>query len=131
MEKKKSLGVTVLGLFLILLSALSLIVLTLFPPMSKNPPLLTFYVIWAVGVFIAGIGIIRLKEWARKLALTFFTIKTIQLVASSIKDINILIKKSSSFGVIIVGIVLSVVFVIVLIGIIIYLTRPKVKEQFR
>jgi len=124
MEKRRSVGVTILGIFLILFSLLSFGAMFLSPVIFKNLRLLvlsTFYLV----MFITAIGILRLESWARITALVLFAIKTIQTGACSIIDFNTMIRKSAGSGAIFLVIGLYIAFIILGIGIIYYLTPPK------
>ena len=129
MSRKRSTGLTILGVFLILLGLSSFGVLFLLMP---KPILWSIcVVIQGLFVFITGVGILLLKPWARIITLVLILIKMVQVGANSIIDINTMIRKSAGFGAVFGGIVMMVVGILIAIGFIYYLTRPSVKEQFK
>lgn len=130
MLRNRSVGLTILGIFFILFGLLSFGPIFLLPSMSKNLPLLVYVALYGLVMFITGIGILRLKSWARIIALVLIVIKMVQVGAGTIVDINTMIRKSAGFGAVFGGIVVMVVGILVSIGLIYYLTRPSVKEQF-
>ena len=128
--KKKAVGVIVLGVFLVVNSLLG--IRGLFLPPLMNPILIGIWVILAVAMFFAGIGILLLKNTARILAIAVAGIQAMRGIVSSIIATNGMIKEPSisiTFALTsgLLGFLLSLG---IGAGIIYYLTQPKVKEQF-
>jgi hypothetical protein len=124
MEKKRSKGTTIFGWFFIFEGLLivlgnSCMITMLTPDMPMKLKLVPFYSI-PVGVLhlVCGIGILRLKEIARKTML-FVTIGTalVGIFTSYIYSEYLTVFELLAY---------YCKFIIILI----YLTRPKVKEQF-
>jgi len=129
MEKKRSIGVTIIGILSILGGVVGIGLNA--GKLSEYPHYPIFHIIisgLAFGMFsiFTGIGLLRLKEWARKAeiilcilgALLYFSLMVV-LSHGSIEDAFLAFFQRSWFK------------TIIAIIIIIYLTRPKVKEQFK
>jgi len=124
MAKKRSIGVMILGWYFILnsishflcvfiyaLSDISIEKIT--PSFVKYPPIIT--ACW-IGMIFLGRGLLALQEWARKVTIFLFIFLILFFAA-------VLVFVSIYFMHIIV-------FVFALIGLY-FLTRPKVREQFK
>lgn len=144
MEKKRSKGVLIFGSGLIAIGAIVLVyfISLAFQPLDmvmktySLPRLISvylilmgYYLIPSLFHFIIGIGIFRLKAWARiasfpLVALSFFYIAFMLMLY--------LYKESPSlpFGRNFYWIVMAI-YLVFIIGAFIFFTRPKVKEQFR
>jgi len=121
MEKKRSIGVTIFGWYLIISSIVYFSTL-LFRTFSKGPVTEVHWntfapLIW-IGAIILGKRLLKLQKWARKVLLWWF------IIFCLLTPIAILLFGASfiHFGQI-AGIAISIVGII-------YFTRPKVKEQF-
>ena len=132
MAKKRSIGLTIVGVYCIL-SGLAGFVLALFL-MLKKPLFFVYFVytmLYGLVVSFTGIGILRLKSWARIMALVLIAIQCIQGSVRSIRDIN----KMREYGAPNFAINMSLFMLVIIVGIgisiIYYLTRPSVKEQFK
>ena len=140
MEKKRSKGVTIFGIFFIFgsiaglfTSGFNLFILDL----DKTIVFYTF--ISSILLLILGINILRLKEWARKgtiyyhIATTLIGIYLSPLISNQsairLKNLGVTQKEipdittTSNFA-LIIPILLTLI-------VIYFFTRPKVKEQFK
>ena len=113
MEKKRSVGVIIAGIILILFSLFCLIPALVF--YSGNWPRLLSYILW----LISGIGLLFFKEWARILSL--FPMGYL-LLMDIIFFKALIIRKA---------LLMELPLIATIVFFIIYLTRPKVKEQFK
>ncbi len=108
MDKKRSNGVIIVGIMLII---------------SSIAGILGRYADWRlliyIPLFISGVGILFLKNWARVLSILILTIFTIE---------TFIILKNFSTPILIIMQAFGVIYFLFLIY---YLTRPKVKEQFK
>ena len=134
MEKKRSVGVTVIGILFILQALFSFGILLTRPSLAKDLPSLVYVISYSMVLAITGVGIFLLKRWALILSLALITAKTIQLIWMSILDIGT-VSKSPEFAYNIppVGVLIALIIIFIFVGggVIYYLTRPKVKEQFK
>lgn len=134
MEKKRSVSLSILGILFILNGLGGFKTIFLYPAIVKNLVFLTYGVFYTVAVIITGVGILLLRRWARIMALFFVAIKTIQLIAGIITDIP-MIKKSAEFASVhppISSLIIATIIIFIVgCGVMYYLTRPKIKEQFK
>lgn len=107
MNKKRSIGVTVLSILYILLGLLFLLAMPLF----------------SILYIIVGIGIFLLKPFARYLAIT---VSILGFGVNTVKSVGFLNKNMSPQ--IIVALILTYLYYL---GVIYFFTRPKVKKQFK
>ena len=126
MEKKKSIGVMILTLLILIFGLITtyfaIIGIRLFPSgLFKNLPALKLvWILLPFGIlYIAsGIGILFLKEWGRKMLLMtspfIFLIYLLLLIIGGI-DMRIM----------------TILYVLMPILFLYFFTRPKVKEQFK
>jgi len=145
MEKKRSIGVKVLGVGLLLWLIVNILVLGCLPffALSENisfssflnnekelfgneflfllfPITIIYYinVLYNICVLIASIGILKFKGWGRKLLFTMITIEFLWICGDFI-----LAGQTLDIAVIIE--------IIIMAGLLYFFTRPKVKEQFK
>lgn len=133
MEKKRSVGLTIIGALFIIGSILSVAMLFLaHSPVILSLTMIVFFGFALIG-FYAGVGILMLKPSARILAIALLIVKIPYGIINTFKDFNILISGSPiPIPLVLLPLFLGIVLVAgINIGIIFYLTRPKVKEQFK
>jgi len=131
MEKKRSVGIIVLGVFL-LINSLRIIAGLIFS--IGMGPISLFLALYLFGsgtvAIISAVGLLLLKNWARILTLILIVLNIIRASLYFIKGVNV----SASFGGHQVLFPMAVeLAIIVIVGILIvcYLNSPKVKEQFK
>lgn len=149
--KKRSIGVIIIGVICILYS-IGIIALRLqrYIIAIKNAPkpqlilFLLLMILLDIGFLIGGVGILRLKIWARKLVLWITSLeipisvmggmgiaKGVKILANSGHPAYQKLKDISLSDLTIVFLLSSALPLIIFYLVIIYfLTRPKVKEQF-
>ena len=121
----------ILGGIIVLSSLAGFFMLLYFTPATYKNSFFWFYAIVHNLIFvITGIGIFKLKSWARFITLFFGVIKLIQVTILSIRDIGTMIKLSAGFTGISIGVTMTMIGLGVGFGILYYLTRPNVKELF-
>ena len=130
MQKKRSKGTTIFGILAIVLGAIFFFLnckdtCYLLSEKGISITLVTFFLFCeAVNFFqiIYGIGILNLKEWARKMALVVcITILMVYPLLFLIFNVT-LVNKDLPKVILALGFPIAIVY---------YLTRPKVKEQFK
>lgn len=133
MEKKRSVGIIVLGVFL-LINSLRIIAGLIFSIGIGMGPISLFLALYLFGsgtvAIISAVGLLLLKNWARILTLILIVLNIIRASLYFIKGVNV----SASFGGRQVLFPMAVeLAIIVIVGILIvcYLNSPKVKEQFK
>jgi hypothetical protein len=131
MEKKRSKGITILAV-LMLLNPLLIVgyILNRKPSFFSNEKAflhVSLSVMMIIFSIVCGVGLLKLKEWARRFTIYFYILAFIRLAY------NIFTLKpekwsptSANKG----GIILLLIPLLWLIIIAFFLTRPKVKEQF-
>ena len=132
MNKRRSVGVTLIGVYLILTSAY----IFLGTGMFHGPNVATAALV--IGLLISGIGILMLKNWARYSAIILLLIFNISIIVNIVIfcKMNPLLfpKDQATLTVLLImlpaGISLISKITINLICIF-HLTRPKIKEQFK
>jgi len=135
MEKKRSTGITILGVYLLLCAVPALfaaIIGGISGSQAKSPPQILLDIIMRI-LFIsspvlfgmAGVGLLNLKNWAR--LMTIFLSPILSFIAVGISGIflDAIIPPNVVFKAIVLG------TAVMCISIIYYLMRPQVKEQFR
>lgn len=133
MEKKRSLGITIFAYLIIAVSLLSFatIITTAIGRHNQFPNIRLFeddhfmvpfciMMVSFVGFGFVGIGLLMLKRWARTLCLILISLLGALYIASF---------AFNHLGLLSVGII-SIVAAIIAFPFL-YLTRPKVKEQFK
>lgn len=132
MEKKRSVGITIIAWFSIIGFILSLPIalnFNLLIGLYRNIYFAYFMILYTI-IFnslyvIAAVNLLKLKDWARRLMILW------HIIGFPIRIINeFFMKKQLNNNSAMTVFFVSVTSVLVLI-IIYYLTRPKVKEQFR
>ena len=147
MEKKRSVGVIIgvilLGLVLLLIGITgSRISYSFFLLISRNPPssiLRTDIIgnaiilpILSIFLIVCGIGLLALKNWARKLSLLILLILLVDVSIMPLLNAISVGCSSDKLGMLLRGIISTFFYYLFLyILIAFFLTRPKVKEQFR
>ena len=132
MEKKRSVGVTVCGIILLVLSVPSLFLALIamishyygegLKDLSIDIGMQILFIGTPIALFCSGKGLLDLKKWGRTCAIITATILSLGLLGFGIM---LLIDKDIFFSSINFFAALFFIFLIY------YFTRPKVKEQFR
>lgn len=150
MEKKRSVGVTVIGIVMLLYSLLVLILFALRSPFYLRSCISNFFrpaiilllvrKLMLLLYFIAGIGILRVKSWGRYLAL-FVSILLLLFAIGDFLPATISIIKNPEgacdvgwcgiVGILLLFVISAISLFFVPVLCLFYLTRPKVKERFR
>lgn len=127
MEKKRSKGITIFGWIYILFSVCGL--MTLIAGILEGQGILyIFAMLVEIILFLAiGIGLLKLKEWARKFVV-YSNIIVILLFISRTIWLYVVSPESPLFP---IGIMAIFTAVPILLLIIYFFTRPKVREQFK
>ncbi|MBL7068813.1 MAG: hypothetical protein ISS34_03040 [Candidatus Omnitrophica bacterium] len=138
MDKKRSAGVLVAGITVIAFSSFNFFIILrnfLLPALSgvKDERFTVGLMGAIIGsllnilLVVSGINIMTLKQWSRKLAIAVLAISCFHLSIVSYAFFDMLLRGNhfSPWA------LLKVVEFLVYIAIIFYLTRPKVKEQFK
>lgn len=120
---KRSKGVTILGWFIIISTIVYWFLF--YRLFAKQLYLLLNNILYSALFLIAGIGILKLKPWAR---ITFLCMIAIQTVAVCYRGINYMFKSGIKRT---VGIVDVVSILIMAIFVFWFLNRKSIKEQFR
>ena len=137
MEKKRSTGVTILAIFHFLCVIPAFIFALFLGGFSNNPyghgptaglPVRIFLMVNPLYFLISGIGILALKKWARVLAAIMSPIESVMLL---LMIINVVVLAKGGVFIIVQIIELYLPPAILFGSICYYLTRPKVKEQFK
>jgi len=136
MEKKRSKGVTVFGILLIcsplIISLVAVILLLTFTSIPLKfflkATIKTWMSNYSILIFLAkiflGVGVLKLKEWARKLVIVFAGVGLFGLL------INCYIKSDIIFTDNLTLVIMLLSFIEVSLFLY-FFTRPKVKEQFK
>ncbi|MFH1259183.1 MAG: hypothetical protein ABII74_05135 [Elusimicrobiota bacterium] len=120
MEEEKPVGVTIIGFLFIIFP-----VINVFVKGISHSPLQLFFIGLAVSYsVISGIGILLLKEWARKLVLIFSILAIIDGLLTFFINPQINLKNNLNLG--------MNIWNIIYFGLVLYyFTRSKTKEQFK
>lgn len=154
MEKKRSVGVTIFGWCEIIIGAIGTLffattLLVLLSVLQKGGEemmgvtaaiVMLFFTVPSPLLLLAGIGILKLKSWGRKINLIGVPVSVLLLITfllvGEIQRINSYVKYKpgispfSNSGTIYLSIVIS--FLLFFTSLIVYyFTRSKVKEQFK
>ena len=132
MEKKRSVGITIVGILFILNSLLSVgFIFSLTASMNSVSAIVSIG--WALILFLTGIGILQLRSIARMTAIALIVIQAINATARTIIDLNFMIQELSSpkAATMAIGSLTLILGIGICIVIVYYLTRPKVKAQFK
>ncbi len=116
MRKKRSIGVTVFAYLNIVLGILGVLAL-----LTSSG-----VIIFTAPLVIVGLGLFKLKEWARKLEIFFVIFDYLSKWA-----IIVIISKNYQIGVWYLYQTEHIISLIAVIITIYFFTRPKVKEQFQ
>lgn len=137
MEKKRSVGVTLLAICFILVGVISIPGAYLSYWIMGLEDVETGYVTFRMTLaflniilsFCCGIGILILREWARKLTLFYVFFGFISYLTSMPAQIKIL----KSFGAHSIMYLLPFLILVlaIYVAILFFFTRPKVKDQFK
>jgi len=133
MEKKRSVGINILGIFFLLCTVPGCGVTIIAAMSSGSPDLhIRLPLIIAPIVFLAsGIGIVLLKKWARILAIIISSAVSLTMFFVAYQSLAIL-SSHPEWTASNVSFAISLLLGgLLFISIIYYLTRPTVKEQFR
>jgi hypothetical protein len=143
MEKKISVGMIVCSIFVILLglSHFCLFSLFIFKRSLITHPFLLRYLLWlppSIVYIASGIFLLRLKRWARLSIILITSIFIIEYVITLIPHNLSLIRtlvvhRSSNVDLSLIWSLLSfnILLGCALVGLLIYLAHPRVKEQFK
>ena len=144
MEKKRSIGITVCSVLVIILSLSYFLLFYGYVQkrslLSSNPPLLIlkeiFWLLMAIVYTISAIFLLLLKRWARLLIILITSLYIIDYVFPLYPFILSLVRtlianKNPNNSIIWLLLLFNISVIATLIGIIIYLIRPNVKEQFK
>ncbi len=134
MPKKRSKGVTILSAWLMLSAAIG--ILGTISSGSAIPSLMkSLNLAWLILALLCGIGLFLLKEWARKAAITLYAFSV------ALGTFNLFIMGHIQWEQIapdilpaqktMVCILSAGIYLVWFIAIAFFLTRPKVKEQFK
>jgi len=135
MEKKRSKGITILGICL-LLCAVPALFAALIGMVSQSYAkgvtevvidiIMRILFISSPLTFIsAGVGMLNLKNWARIMVMFIFPIPSFIAISISGSFLNVIMPPD------IVSLMTLLGTAVMSLAIIFYLTRPKVKEQFK
>jgi len=128
MLKDKRIGIAVIGWIFIFGGAISSFTFLTFYRVLSTVALYNFF--YGLIMFIIGIGIVKLKRWARIMAIIFITIIIIQVSVGTLYDISI-IRESAASEMLYLVYIVGIVFNLIAIGLIYFLTCPSVKKQFK
>jgi hypothetical protein len=133
MEKKRPIGITILGIFGICAGCFGLLV---FLPMYKhyNIFIYSYAIIWNILMIGIGIGLLKLKKWARLGELITIFIKWVYILSEKIYLFVVKTPASSeqyAYSNPILKDLIGFFWILITVVIVYYLTRPKVKEMFR
>ncbi len=125
MEKKRSIGVTVLGILGILVGCLVLLMLIL----ESVDHFFTFLpiAIWCICMIIISIALLRRKKWSREAYITLIIILLVIYIRVHSSDFPF--KFSAPLRYYVTAIV-YIVWLAIVLPVYYYLTRPKVKRAF-
>ena len=132
MENKKSIGITILGVYLVVTAAAN-ILLNIIKISNGDVRVLTIYstALGLISLFLA-IHILRLKEWARKTIIFYTIFKTAMLVfiinPLTLSDFLMSKQQIPSTK---ITVVLNMTVIVYALIIIYFFTRPKVKGSFK
>jgi len=131
MEKKRSKGITILASIIIIsgVISISLSLLTIYRYPRFIPSFL-YVISWGTLIIASGIGLLKLKKWARILTLILVAIKMPQICIGSFTDVQRMFTNPVAIGTIMAAIGITLVSLMPGIIVLYYFTRPKVKEQF-
>ena len=116
MEKKRSVGVTIFGWYFILVNLIALLIIRLLRPedflnnLTERPIVIVRLIVY----LIIGIGILKLKNWAR---IGTIVIGIFYIIAAPVA--------------ILTANIVGILFLLSGISMLYFFTRPKVKEQFK
>jgi len=129
MEKKRSKGVTILAVFFMLGGSFG--VIGLFGAKTINPIATIIILVWLATAFSVGIGLLLLKQAARLAAMILITIQAIAGITRDVNDTIVMAQNMPLMSAIIIGAAGVVLSLGIAFAVIFFLTRPKVKEQFK
>jgi len=137
MEKKRSVGVTVFGIIMIIVGILgilsSLVGGSMICSIAGVKPHAIFlgvgFLFTTIGIMylIGGFGVLSLKPWARNLTLLLSSFNSILIILMLLGTVKVIVKDPIA----ILYCIPQILLLFLLIGIIYFFTRPKVKEQFK
>ena len=130
MEKKRSIGVTLFSIYFIIIGMGSLVLIYLKPNWTASHQY--YYVVYNIILLVLAVYVFQLKEWARKwiiyLQILDVVIVSIFLIQQGTLPANLPITPALRIFVLVSPFVALMVAPAVSIY---FLTRPKVKEQFK
>jgi len=137
MEKKRSVGVTIFGIIVIIVSIFEILsgfvggtMICLVAGVKPHAIFIgVMFLFTMIGIMylIGGFGILSLKYWARNLILLVSFFKSILIILSLFLGIKVVIKEPAAA----LYFIPQIIVLFLLISILYFLTRPKVKEQFK
>jgi hypothetical protein len=126
-DRIKELGGVLLGCSIFGFFAGFLIAMSGGKPSFMDSFMRFFFILFPVSCFVASIGLLRLKNWGRFLTIMNFLIVSVGFSIGIISDFKDVIKEDGWIG--------SIIIWLVILGLssitICFLSRPKVKEQFK
>ena len=130
MEKRRSIGVMIFGILLLLFAVFPIGVLIralINPVYAVRPGAVAMYFAMAVMLAILSLGILKFKNWARVVCICMAWIWGISVIAVGFTLGPDLSSEPTDF------VILGVLFYALCVfgPVIFFLTRPKVKEQFK
>jgi hypothetical protein len=141
MEKKRPVGIIVCSILAIIWSLGYFGLLYMVIPMVHRSLSVLQYIIclsMAIVYLISAVFLLALKKWARLLIIlitSFYTVTSLfsigPMAISMIRTLLAHKEPNANYGIIWLMLILNLSIMSILIGIIVYLIRPKLKEQFQ
>ena len=144
MNRKKPVGITVCSILAIILSLSYFLLFYGYAQkrslLISHPPLLIlkeiFWLLMALVYIISAIFLFLLKRWARLLIILITSFYIIDYMFPLYPFILSLVRtlianKNPNNSIIWLMLLFNILVIVTLIGMIVYLVRPKVKEQFK
>lgn len=130
MQKKRPKGVTIFGILFLIGALFSAFYTLKYFSIFTKWWLIYTSILYILLVFAAGVGLLMLKGWARKLSLGFAIFFIIRQTYNGVRDLSYVYNQEPSVFVISSGILILILCLSVNCLLFWYLSRPKIKEQF-
>ena len=130
MMKRKSIWIEILGIAFIASGAFGMVDLLRLQNADIITSMQIYFIAWNTVFIVVGIGLFRLKRWARVFGMLLVAAKTVQVSLGAAQDTKTIQTISADPTATSVGIILTIMSIAIGMATIYYFTRRQVKEQF-
>jgi hypothetical protein len=126
-------GLTFITILFVVFGLSALWATTMNPSVTSNMFLLGYSVPYSLLMIVTGIGLFLRKKLAYFAAVAIVSIKILQQLVGGARDIIFMMRTApdANIGWAVFGIVTTLMFISIFVGILYYLTRIHLREQFR